>query len=111
MADPEKAEPYGLGDAFDDSTRASSAHHVDVNRAEEQFNELSRQLSKRSEAARSGTRSTESTAASHDIEKGAKRDDDHFDLREYLTSSNDANQNAGIAHKVGYHLSVGIVFC
>lgn len=105
MADPEKAEAYGLGDTFDDSTRASSAHQVDVIRAEEQFNELSRQLSKRSEAARSGTKSTESTAASQDIEKGAEHTDDRFDLREYLTSSNDANQKAGISHKVREDLS------
>jgi len=72
-------------------------HPVDIARAESAFNELSRQLTIRSEAAMS-TKSTDSTAASKDIEKGT--DSDRFDLREYLTSSNDANQRAGIKHKV-----------
>ena len=37
-----------------------------------------------------------------DVEKGivSKHSEEHFDLREYLTSSNDANQAAGIKHKV-----------
>lgn len=93
-------EPQGLGVDFDESTRASSLHHVDVERAEAEFNELSRQLSRRSEIARSGSKSSDSTAASGDVEKGVAKDDDRFDLREYLTSSNDAHQKAGIKHKV-----------
>lgn len=84
----------------DVSSCADDSQHVDVIRAQEQFNELSRQLSKRSEAARNRTKSTESNAIGQDIEKGPASADDHFDLREYLTSSNDANQNAGIKHKV-----------
>lgn len=68
--------------------------HIDVRRAEEEFNTLSRQLSNRT--ANSIKKSTD---ASHDLEKGAD-EEGHFDLREYLTSSNDANQRAGIRHKV-----------
>ena len=34
-----------------------------------------------------------------DIEKGVSDSERPFDLREYLTSSNDANERAGIKHK------------
>ena len=68
--------------------------HVDVRKAEEEFNTLSRELSNNSR------KSTGSTAAAHDPEKGVDVDEERFDLREYLTSSNDANQKAGIKHKV-----------
>lgn len=98
--------PPGLSVDFEESTRASSLqdHHVDVERAEAEFNELSRQLSRRSEIARSGSKSSGSTAASGDVEKGVDKDDDRFDLREYLTTSNDAHQKAGIKHKVDFSL-------
>jgi hypothetical protein len=79
------------------TSQETAFHHVDVARAELAFNELSRQLTIRSEAAMSATEFTDSTATK-DIEKGT--DSDPFDLREYLTSSNDANQMAGIRHKV-----------
>ncbi|KAJ3831790.1 P-loop containing nucleoside triphosphate hydrolase protein [Lentinula raphanica] len=73
----------------------NTGHHVDVSSAERQFNELSRQYSiKKSTLA---TASVE-TAQVNDIEKGAE-EEESFDLREYLTSSNDANQQAGIQHK------------
>jgi len=72
--------------------------HIDVRRAEEEFDTLSRQLSNRS--ANSIGKSTGSTATAHDPEKGLDADQERFDLREYLTSSNDANQKAGIKHKV-----------
>jgi hypothetical protein len=74
------------------------AHHVDIAQAEQEFNELSRQLTIRSEVVQS---LTDSTATAHDVEKGAALEQqERFDLREYLTSSNDANQEAGIKHKV-----------
>jgi len=79
---------------------SDTATHVDVARAEQEFNELSRQLSSRSREARS-QQSSESSATAKDLEKAGDEKNDHFDLREYLTSSNDANQNAGIKHKVG----------
>jgi ATP-binding cassette, subfamily G (WHITE), member 2, SNQ2 len=34
-----------------------------------------------------------------DIEKGSLHNNEHFDLRDYLTSSIEANQGAGIQHK------------
>ncbi|KAH7930451.1 hypothetical protein BV22DRAFT_1028421 [Leucogyrophana mollusca] len=81
--------------------RRSHASHVDIAQAETTFNELSRQLSRRSQTAYpSGSGSIASTARGQDLEKGKELDEDEpFDLREYLTSSNDANQAAGIKHK------------
>lgn len=79
------------------------SHHVDVAQAEAEFNALSRQLTKRSELARQQNRSQSSVAGTlqqQDVEKARVDDFDRFDLREYLTSSNDANQKAGIKHKV-----------
>lgn len=82
-------------------SQASSSHHVDVVQAEEQFHALSRQLTARSEIGQSNSKLSESTAAGNDIEKGdAGEQGERFDLQEYLTSSNDANQRAGIKHKV-----------
>lgn len=82
-----------------------SRSHVDVIEAEEQFNALARQLSIRSqEVHRKRSELSEATVASEtDIEKAISKKGDEppqFDLREYLTSSNDANQSAGIKHKV-----------
>ncbi|KAJ3512950.1 hypothetical protein NLJ89_g3230 [Agrocybe chaxingu] len=90
------------------NSQASSSHHVDVARAEEEFYELSRQLSKRSEVVKSTARLSDITTAGQDLEKGVEKVDDAeetFDLREYLTSSNDQNQNAGIKHK-----NVGVIW-
>ena len=72
-----------------------NSFHVDVHRAEEEFNTLSRQLSNRS-----ANIIKKSTDLSHDPEKGLDTEEEHFDLREYLTSSNDSYQKAGIKHKV-----------
>ncbi len=81
--------------------RRPSSHHVDVAQAEEQFHALSRQLTVRSEIGQSNSKLSESTAAGNDIEKGeAGEQGEGFNLLEYLTSSNDANQRAGIKHKV-----------
>ena len=74
-----------------------NSSHIDVRRAEEEFNTLSRQLSNRS--ANSIRNTTDSTTTVRDPEKGLD-EEERFDLREYLTSSNDANQKAGIRHKV-----------
>lgn len=64
-------------------------HHVDVRQAEQTFNELSKTLSRRSTSAR------KHDSNDSDPEKG----EEPFDLRDYLTSSNDASQSAGIKHK------------
>lgn len=75
---------------------------IDVVRAEEEFNALSRQLSVPSEVHRKRSELSTTTIGPGDVEKGVKDDEEHehFDLREYLSSSNDANQQAGIKHKV-----------
>ena len=77
------------------SVNEVNSSHIDVRRAEQEFNTLSRQLSNRS--ANTIRKSTDSY---RDPEKGLDADEEYFNLREYLTSSNDANQNAGIRHKV-----------
>lgn len=77
-----------------------AAPHVDIEQAEDTFNELARQLSRHS-ARIDQSKQTSRTASvymSGDLEKGDKADRP-FDLREYLTSSNDANEAAGIKHK------------
>ncbi|TFK42022.1 pleiotropic drug resistance ABC transporter [Crucibulum laeve] len=80
-------------------------HHVDITQAEEEFNALSRQLTRHSEVGGAPSNSSASTATAKDLEKGEKEHTDRFDLRDYLTSSNDANQSAGIKHK-----HVGVVW-
>lgn len=75
---------------------------VDVIEAEAVFTELSRQLTRRSRA--SGKQSSENekggTAHVQDLEKAHSDEyEETFDLREYLSSSNDATQAAGIKHK------------
>lgn len=68
---------------------------VDVARAEALFVELSRQLTASSKIAGEASKSN----AANDLEKGSADAKEPFDLREYLKSSNDANQRAGIKHK------------
>ncbi|KAF4611748.1 hypothetical protein D9613_004069 [Agrocybe pediades] len=106
MADLEKARDgdpdrtLGTNTPNLDNSQATNAHHVDIEFAKEQFNELSRQLTSRSEVGKSqsqGSKSTEFTKT-NDLEKGSP-EDDRFDLKEYLSASNDRNQEAGIKHK------------
>jgi ATP-binding cassette, subfamily G (WHITE), member 2, SNQ2 len=80
-------------------------HHVDVAEAEATFNELSRQLSRQSrkQSTIRGSTSDDGKNIPKDVEKAEP--EERFDLREYLTSSNDANQQAGIQHK-----HVGVVW-
>ena len=77
----------------------ADAHHVDVQRAEDIFNELSRQLSKRSSDDLNRTRTVSPAYQGKDLEKLGVDGEERFDLREYLQSSNDAHQSAGIKHK------------
>jgi ATP-binding cassette subfamily G (WHITE) protein 2 (SNQ2) len=74
--------------------------HIDVVRAEDDFNALSRSLTQQSESHKK--RESTTTVASRDIEKADKDQTEPFSLQDYLTSSNDANQKAGIKHKVGF---------
>jgi ATP-binding cassette, subfamily G (WHITE), member 2, SNQ2 len=71
--------------------------HVDVSYAKDSFNELSRQLTHKSNASST----VEGEGVEKDVEKGndGTGGDQAFDLREYLTSVNDANLEAGIKHK------------
>ena len=74
-----------------------SEGEVDVQRAEEQFDELCRQLSRESKKTR---RSDSKGFFERDIEKSeVPPEDEPFDLRAYLSSSNDKYQKAGLAHK------------
>ncbi len=73
----------------DDNTLYEQGHHVDIRHAEETFNELSRALSRKSTHNKG-----DDSDSSGDLEQG-----EVFDLREYLASSNDAHQSAGIKHK------------
>jgi hypothetical protein len=79
---------------------------VNIEKAENSFNELSRQLTQGTvvdDREHGDEDSRVPTAVgkrmTRDLEK-AEVDLEHaFDLREYLTSSNDANERAGIKHK------------
>lgn len=75
-------------DTTDHRSIRSQVDNIDTAEAEEQFYTLSRQLTVLSEEEIKGK----------DLEKGDETPET-FDLREYLTSSNDANQRAGIKHK------------
>ena len=78
---------------------------VDVSRAEEQFSELIRQISNESHRAhdipvREHQSIDKKLSNSFDQEKGElPLEEEPFDLREYLSSSNDKNTQAGIKHK------------
>ncbi|THG96948.1 hypothetical protein EW026_g4983 [Hermanssonia centrifuga] len=78
--------------------RSDDAHHVDVQQAEAIFNELSRALSHRSEQGQDKLRKESYSPSEKDVEQGSGNEV-RFDLREYLQSSNDASQSAGIKHK------------
>jgi ATP-binding cassette, subfamily G (WHITE), member 2, SNQ2 len=85
------SKPYTPSEALRDS--------VNTIQAKEEFNELVRKLSRKSARHDSHDSSSPQTIEGRDIEKTAGDLEDTFDLREYLTSSNDANQAAGIKHK------------
>lgn len=102
-------DPLGPGgESHTPMTNDATAHHVNVLEAEYIFEEFSEALARRSETpvdvdadvdVKSSTRSS-TRPGTIDVEKGAFEDsEERFDLREYLQSSNDANQAAGIKHK------------
>lgn len=79
-----------------------SASHVDVHQAEVEFTQLQRDLSSpdhRDSATRARSPTLEPERLPKDLEKEGAEPEERFDLREYLTSSNDATQAAGIKHK------------
>jgi len=74
--------------------------HVDVDHAEAQFDHLRRALSKPDYSEGTKTISSQQEKVLKDIETASLAPVvERFDLREYLTSSNDASQAAGIKHK------------
>ena len=80
-----------------DATPLPDSHHVDIAQAEAQFNELQRVLSIRSQQAES---ERTQTANEKDVEKADLASSEApFDLRAYLTSSSQAAEQAGLAHK------------
>ena len=112
----EQAAPRsGDGDAtieiVDDS-------HVDVAQAENQFHVLERRMTQHSTKDKdqdSVKTATVEGSNSDDPEKG-KVEPERFDLREYLSSSNDANAAAGIKHKVCcsfpvFVIELHLIFC
>ena len=89
--------------AHHSSSSLPTAGSVNIERAETSFHELSRQLTQGTvvddeEQAAGYSRANESRKT-RDVEKGGLDAERPFDLREYLTSSNDANERAGIKHK------------
>jgi hypothetical protein len=89
-----------------ESSAAATSSSVNIEQAENAFHELSRQLSQGTfvneqdrGAAGSRPRTSIDSRTPKDLEKGASHPEEPFDLREYLTSSNDANEAAGIKHK------------
>lgn len=83
------------------SSSLPAAGSVNVEQAENSFHELSRQLSQGTTVGGKdrGTQKSRDGKKSNDLEKGSLELEQPFDLREYLTSSNEANQRAGIKHK------------
>lgn len=79
-----------------DATPLPDSHHVNVADAEAHFNDLQRVLSIRS--LQGASEPTDRSSTERDPEKGEAREEG-FDLRAYLSSSNDAQERAGIAHK------------
>jgi ATP-binding cassette, subfamily G (WHITE), member 2, SNQ2 len=104
-----------MGSAQRSSSSSPTTGHggVNIEKAESSFNELSRQLTQGTvvdddrEHVDEDSRVPTSTSIrkTTDLEKGAGDLEQPFDLREYLSSSNDANERAGIKHK-----HVGVVW-
>jgi ATP-binding cassette subfamily G (WHITE) protein 2 (SNQ2) len=81
------------------SSSSPTAGSVNIKRAENSFHELSRQLTQGTVVDDKEHGAEDARARTKDVEKGAFDPEQPFDLREYLTSSNDANERAGIKHK------------
>lgn len=92
-----------MGDAHRSSSSLPNAGTVNVEQAESSFRELSRQLSQETTVGGKdrGTQKSrgDKGKTGNDLEKGSLDLEQTFDLREYLTSSNEANERAGIKHK------------
>lgn len=102
-----------MGGAQRSSSSSPATGHggVNIEKAENSFNELSRQLTQGTvvdddrEHEDSRVPTAVGIRTTVDLEKAEVDLEQPFDLREYLTSSNDANDRAGIKHK-----HVGVVW-
>lgn len=72
-----------------DASRPESKSGVNIDEAKREFSQLERQLSRSS--------LTSHSKPGKDVEKAEQADP--FDLREYLSTTNDANSRAGVKHK------------
>ncbi|THH06687.1 hypothetical protein EW146_g9533 [Bondarzewia mesenterica] len=92
-----------LRDEETDYSANDERYHVDIQEAEEAFHVLSRQLTQGTVVSAPSRRNTHGYAdggEKKDIEKGEIYPvGEAFDLREYLSSSNEAHEKAGIKHK------------
>ncbi|THH10140.1 hypothetical protein EW146_g8467 [Bondarzewia mesenterica] len=92
-----------LRDEQTDYSANDGRYHVDIQEAEEAFHVLSRQLTQGTVVSAPSRRNTHGYAdggEKKDIEKGEIYPvGEAFDLREYLSSSNEAHEKAGIKHK------------
>ena len=102
MANTPASDTATLATLYDD-TRRTIPYHIDIRQAEEEFTRLQRQFTRHDTTDDQAQPSTPlSEHPKKDLEKASSDDPvpgELFDLREYLSSSNDANQAAGIKHK------------
>lgn len=96
MANTPASDTATLASLNDDRKRRS-VNQVDIRQAESEFTQLQRTLSR--PAYDNRPQSSKHEHLSKDLEKDDSVEEERFDLREYLTSSNDASQAAGIKHK------------
>lgn len=95
MADTPGSETATLASLHDD-TKRKARKEVDIREAEAEFNRLRHRLTL--DHAQSSTFQPE--VLQKDLEKASHIEaEEPFNLREYLSSSNDASQAAGIKHK------------
>jgi ATP-binding cassette, subfamily G (WHITE), member 2, SNQ2 len=96
MADTPASDTATLA-SLNDNSKRRSINQVDIRQAEAEFNQLQRFLSNDDHS-----QSPKPEHLPKDLEKASDDEieaEERFDLREYLTSSNDASQAAGIKHK------------
>ena len=100
MTDTPASDTATLATLYDDTRRAPN--RVDIRQAEAEFTQLQRQFTRSDYEDRPQSSTPKPEHLHKDIEKVSSDDveaEERFDLREYLTSSNDASQAAGIKHK------------
>ena len=100
MADTPALSDTATLASLNNSSKRKSVNQVDIRQAEAEFTQLQRTLSRPSYDHNPQPSNPKNLPK--DLEKAFDQEsnpEEQFDLREYLTSSNDANQAAGIKHK------------